>query len=51
MSTSWETKTYTFTSAPNVDQVVGEIFLTDLVCGPAGCEGVINIDNGSIALN
>jgi hypothetical protein len=52
VSNSWETKTYTFTSAANADQVAGGIsFLAELVCGPAGCEGVINIDNVSITLN
>ena len=52
VSDSWETKTYTFTSAPNADQVEGGIsFLAELVCGPAGCAGVINIDNVSITLN
>jgi hypothetical protein len=48
VSDSWETKTYTFTSAPNADQVEGGIsFLAELVCGPAGCAGVINIDKQS----
>ncbi len=52
VSNTWETKTYTFTSAANADQVAGGIsFLAELVCGPAGCEGVINIDNVSIVPN
>ncbi len=45
VSNSWETKTYTFTSAANADQVAGGIsFLAELVCGPAGCDGLINIE-------
>ncbi|MFD2585936.1 carbohydrate binding domain-containing protein [Croceitalea marina] len=45
--TTWETRTYTFTTAASVDG--GVSLLLELVCGGAGtCTGTINIDNVSI---
>ncbi|MFD1062246.1 PKD domain-containing protein [Winogradskyella litorisediminis] len=47
VSTNWETRTYTFTTAGNVGG--GLSFLVELVCGGAAtCGGTINIDNVSI---
>ena len=53
VSTSWETKTYTFVSGGAAANVEGGFsFLAELVCGGAGtCDGIINIDNVSITLN
>ncbi|MCP4320591.1 MAG: DUF5011 domain-containing protein, partial [Alteromonadales bacterium] len=50
VSTSWETKTYTFTSGAAAANVEGGFsFLAELVCGGAStCDGIINIDNVSI---
>ncbi|WP_418262698.1 carbohydrate binding domain-containing protein [Flavobacterium faecale] len=52
VSTSWETKTYTFRSGAAAANVAGGFsFLAELVCGgAAGCDGIINIDNVSIKL-
>jgi PKD repeat protein len=45
--TTWQTRTYTFTTAGNIDG--GVSLLLELVCGGvAGCTGTINIDNVSI---
>ncbi|MDO5978887.1 PKD domain-containing protein [Flavivirga spongiicola] len=45
--TTWETRTYTFTTAGNVDG--GLSLLLELVCGGAGtCTGTVNIDNVSV---
>ncbi|WP_299667771.1 PKD domain-containing protein [uncultured Polaribacter sp.] len=47
VSSSWETKTYEFTTAANVDG--GLSLLLELVCGGAAtCKGTVNIDNVSI---
>lgn len=44
---SWETRTYTFTTAGNVDG--GVSLLLEMVCGGvAGCTGTVNIDNVSM---
>ena len=53
VSTSWETKTYTFISGAAPANVEGGFsFLAELVCGGAGtCDGIINIDNVSITVN
>ena len=53
VSTSWETKTYTFISGAAPANVEGGFsFLAELVCGGAAtCDGIINIDNVSITLN
>jgi hypothetical protein len=49
VSTTWQTRTYTFTTAANVDG--GLSLLLELVCGGAGtCKGTVNIDNVSITL-
>jgi len=52
VSTSWETKTYTFMSGASAANVEGGFsFLAELVCGGAAtCSGIINIDNVSIKL-
>jgi len=52
VSTSWESKSYTFTSGAAANNVAGGFsFLAELVCGGAGtCDGIINIDNVSIKL-
>jgi len=45
--TSWESRSYTFTTAANVDG--GVSLLLELVCGGAGtCTGTVNIDNVSV---
>ena len=45
--TTWNSRTYTFTTAGNVDG--GVSLLMEMVCGGvAGCTGTINIDNVSI---
>lgn len=47
VSTNWDTRTYTFTTAGNVGGGLSLLF--ELVCGGvAGCGGTINIDNVSI---
>lgn len=47
VSTNWETRTYTFTTAASVGG--GVSFLIELVCGGAAtCGGTINIDNVSM---
>ncbi|WP_445957033.1 immunoglobulin-like domain-containing protein [Yeosuana sp.] len=47
--TTWQTRTYTFTTAANVDG--GLSLLLELVCGGAGtCTGTVNIDNVSLKL-
>ena len=53
VSTSWETKTFTFVSGAAPANVEGGFsLLAELVCGGvAGCDGIINIDNVSITLN
>jgi hypothetical protein len=46
VTTSWSTRTYTFTTANNVDGGVSLLF--ELVCGGAAtCGGIVNIDNVS----
>ena len=53
VSTTWETKTFTFTSGAAPENVAGGFsFLAELVCGGAAtCDGLINIDNVSIKVN
>lgn len=50
VSTSWETKTYTFTSGATANNVAGGFsLLLELVCGGAtSCKGTIVVDNVSI---
>ena len=46
VSTSWTSRTYTFTTGANVDGGLSLLF--ELVCGGPPCSGTINIDNVSI---
>lgn len=46
VSTSWTSRTYTFTTGGNVDGGLSLLF--ELVCGGPPCSGTINIDNVSI---
>lgn len=52
VSTSWESKSYTFTSGAGANNVAGGFsFLAELVCGGAStCDGILFIDNVSIKL-
>jgi len=46
VSTSWTSRTYTFTTGANVDGGLSLLF--ELVCGGPPCSGTVNIDNVSI---